>query len=246
MSFEATIAAFAAALVDPSAPPPVQGDARRFSVYRNNVAAGLIGSLEARYPVTRRVVGDAFFRGLAGAYVAGNKPKSAVLLHYGEDFPAFVRLFPPARDLPYLPDVAALENAWVGAYHAAEAEATTLAALAEIPPDRLESLRFAFHPATRLLAFASPAASLWAAHQGADPPAPPEAWAPEDVLIVRPEADVVVRVLPPGGYALLAALRDGATLGTAAAPMLARGEDPGAHLVGLISAGAVRALILRE
>jgi hypothetical protein len=243
MPFEATVAAFAVALVDPSAPAPVQGGARRFSVYRNNVAAGLIGALEARYPVTRRIVGDAFFRGLAGAYVARCKPRSAVLIHYGADFPAFVRAFPPARDLPYLPDVAALESAWVEAYHAAEAEATTLAALAEIPPERLDSLRVTFHPATRLLRFASPAASLWAAHQGADEPAPVAVWAPEDAMITRPEADVRVRVLPPGGYELLAALRDGATLGEAAGPMLERGEDPGAHLVGLISAGGVSGMV---
>jgi hypothetical protein len=242
MPFEATVAAFAAALVDPSAPAPVQGGARRFSVYRNNVAAGLIGALEARYPVTRRIVGYDFFRNLAGAYVARCKPRSAVMIHYGADFPAFVRAFPPARDLPYLPDVAALENGWIEAYHAAEAEPAPLAALAEIPPERLESLRFTFHPATRLLRFDSPAASLWAAHQGAEDPAPLSDWTPQDAMITRPVADVEVRVLPPGGYDLFAALRDGATLGEAAGPMLERGEDPGAHLVGLISAGGVSGL----
>jgi hypothetical protein len=62
-------------------------------------------------------------------------------------------------------------------------------------------------------------------------------------MITRPQADVVVRVLPAGGYALFAALRDGATLGEAAEPMLAQGQDPGAHLVGLLSAGAVSALV---
>ena len=48
-----------------------------------------------------------------------------------------------------------------------------------------------------------------------------------------------MRALPEGGYALFAALRGGATLGEAAAPLLAAGGDPGAHLVGLIEAGAV-------
>ena len=68
MSFETTIAAFAAALCDPAAPPPAATrgrrcapDARRFAVYRNNVAVGLIGALEARYPVCRRIVGDRLF-----------------------------------------------------------------------------------------------------------------------------------------------------------------------------------------
>ena len=240
VSFEAEISAFARALVDPAAPP--SGDPRRFAVYRNNVAAGLIGSLEARFPVTRRLVGDAFFRAMAGAFVAAAKPKSAVLIHYGAEFPAFVRAFPPARELPYLPDVAALETAWVDAYHAAEAEAVGLPALAEVAPERLADLRFAFHPAARLLRFDAPAASLWAAHQGEGEPKPPEVWGPEDALITRPHAEVQVRALPPGGYELFAALMGGASLGEAAEPMLGRGEDPGPHLVGLISAGAVAAL----
>lgn len=243
MSFETTISAFAAALADPALPPPEgRFDPRGFAVYRNNVAVGLTKALEGRYPVTRRLVGDAFFRAMAGAYIAGNKPRSAVLIFYGADFPAFVSGFAPAAELPYLPDVAALENAWTEAYHAAEAEPLALAALGEVAPERLEGLRFVLHPAARGLRFATPAASIWAAHQGEGEPAPPEVWAPEDALVTRPDADVLVRALPPGGYEFFAALRDRATLGEAAAPLIAAGGDPGVHLVGLIEAGAFAAL----
>jgi len=241
VSFEATISAFARALADPHAPPA--GDARRFAVYRNNVAVGLIRNLEARFPVTRRLVGDDFFRGMAGAFVAREKPRTPVMIHYGAGFPAFVRGFTPAAELPYLPDVAALEDAWAEAYHAAEAEPLPAAALAEVASERLEGLRFAFHPAARLIEFATPAASLWAAHQSEGEPAAPELWAPEAALVARPQADVQVRRLPEGGFAFAAALRDGATLGEAAAPLIAAGGDPGAHLVGLIQAGAVAALL---
>ncbi len=241
MSFETTIAAFAAALTGPGAPPSAL-DPRGFAVYRNNVAVGLTKALEARYPVTRRLVGDGFFRAMAGAYIAGHKPRNAVLLHYGADFPAFIAGFAPAAELVYLPDVATLENAWLEAYHAAEAEPLALAALAEVAPERLESLRFVLHPAARLLRLAEPAASIWAAHQGEGEPAAPEVWAPEDALVTRPHADVRVRILPPRGFDLLAALAKGAPLGEAAAPLMAAGEDPGAHLVGLIEAGAFAAL----
>jgi len=249
MSFETTIAAFAAALTDPSAPAPAmtigregRPDTRRFGVYRNNVAVGLIKSLEARYPVTRRLVGDDFFRGMAGAYVAVNKPKSAVLIVYGVDFPDFVRGFEPARDLDYLPDVAALENAWVEAYHAAEASPWRLTALADIAPERLETLRFAIHPAARLARFETPAASIWSAHQGEAEPAPPQRWGREDVLVTRPHAEVFVRALPDGGHDFFAALRAGAALGEAATPLIEAGADPGLHLVGLIEAGAIAGL----
>ncbi len=249
MSFETTISAFARALTDPASPPPQvtlgpQGrpDARRFAVYRNNVAVGLTRSLEARFPVTRRLVGDEFFRALAGAFIAVHKPRDAVLIRYGAEFPEFVRGFEPARDLPYLSDVAALENAWVEAYHAAEAAPLSLSALAEVAPERLETLRFVFHPAARLLRLQEPAASIWAAHQGEGEPAPPQRWGPEEALITRPQSEVSVRALPEGGYELFAALSRGVSLGEAAAPLIAAGGDPGPHLVGLIEAGAVSGL----
>jgi hypothetical protein len=253
MPFEATIDSFARALVDPSRPAPAatrrrdgRPVERRFAVYRNNVAVALIGSLEARYPIVRRLVGDDFFRGMAGAYVAAEKPRSPALIQYGVSFPDFVARFPPAASIAYLADVARLENAWVEAYHAAEASALGLDALAAIAPDALETLRFRPHPAARLLAFAHPAASIWAASQGDGEPRAPEVWSAEEALVTRPDAGVFVRVLPPGGFAFAAALFSGANLGEAAALAACDGFDPGAHLVGLIEAGAFQSLISQE
>jgi len=250
MPFETTIASFAGALLDPAQAAPVatrrrdgRPVERRFAVYRNNVAVALIGALEARYPVVRRLVGDEFFRAMAGAYVAAEKPRSPALMLYGDGFPAFVAGFPPAGAVPYLADVARLENAWVEAYHAADADPLGLDALAAIAPDGLEALRFRPHPAARLLRFAHPAASIWAAAQSADEPRRPEVWATEEALVARPDADVFVCVLPPGGFAFAAALFAGASLGEAAALAAADGFDPGAHLIGLVEAGAFQSVM---
>jgi hypothetical protein len=188
----------------------------------------------------RRLVGDDFFRAMAGAYVAAEKPRAPTLIHYGDGFPDFVAGFPPAGAVAYLADVARLENAWIEAYHAAEAAALSLDALAAIAPDGFEALRFRPHPAARLLSFAHPAASIWAASQGDGEPRPPENWAGEEALVTRPDADVFVRVLPPGGFAFATALFSGASLGEAAALAAADGFDPGAHLVGLVEAGALQ------
>jgi hypothetical protein len=249
MPFSQTIEAFARALADPSGPPPAETmgrergpDARRFAVYRNNIAMSLIAAMEARYLVVRRLVGNEFFRAMARAFVAGAKPRSAVILHYGADFPAFVANFEPARDLPYLADVARLESAWVEAYHAAEAEPLTVAALAAIDPAKAGDLRFAFHPAARLLRSDHPAASIWAGHQGTSEAKAPDDWRGEEALVTRPEADVHVRILPRGGYSFAVALRTGATLGEAHSAIDFEGFDPGSHLIGLIEAGALSKL----
>src|SRR5579871_5020904 len=97
MRFDATIGAFATALENPSAAPPAMTrgrlsapDARRFAVYRNNVAVGLIGALEARYPVSRRIAGESLFRAMARAFARANRPRSPVMIAYGGEFPEFV------------------------------------------------------------------------------------------------------------------------------------------------------------
>jgi hypothetical protein len=250
MRFDSTIASFARALTDPRLPAPESTRRRdgrpverRFAVYRNNVAVALIGALEARYPVVRRLVGDDFFRGMAGAYVATEKPHTPALIHYGVNFADFVAHFPPAAEIAFLADVARLENAWIEAYHAADADAVGIDDIAGRAPEAIEMLRLRVHPAARLLRFTHPAASIWAASQAEGEPRRPEVWAAEQALVTRPDADVFVRALPPGGFAFAEALFSGATLGEAAAHCAGEDFDPGAHLVGLIEAGAFQSLI---
>jgi hypothetical protein len=248
MPFETTISAFAAALGEPSAAAPAmtQGrlggpDARRFSVYRNNVAVGLIGALEARYPAFRRLAGDEVFRPIARAFIHARKPRSPVMIAYGEDFPEFAAAW--AGVGPGLVDVARLENAWVEAYHAENQGAATIGDLADLSPELLPGSRVAFHPAARLLRFSTPAASTWASAQGADGPAAPTGGIAEDALITRPDLDVRVRILPPLGYDFALLLREGATLIEAALALNDPALDFGTHLVGLVEAGAVAAII---
>jgi hypothetical protein len=51
-----------------------------------------------------------------------------------------------------------------------------------------------------------------------------------------------VRILPIGGYFFAHVLQSGATLGEAHAATDIDGFDPGAHLVGLVEAGAISRL----
>jgi hypothetical protein len=339
MPFETTVGAFAAALGEPSAPPPATThgrlgapDARRFAVYRNNVAVGLIGALEARYPVSRRIAGDDLFRAMARAFVRAHKPRSPVMIAYGAEFPEFAAAYlaaakagpslrqtaleitdgslrrvssplagedqgggshrltglgsgggshnllgpsdpPPIgrseerpsvgrampaptrgggcangidsvrHDLACLVDVARLENEWVEAYHAEDASVATVGDLAALSPDSMPNMRIAFHPAARLLRFATPASTVWASAQVSNGSvALPEAPG-EDALITRPDCDVRVRVLPPGGYDFALKMREGATLIEALTALDDPAFDFGAHLVGLVESGAVASVI---
>ena len=109
---------FIAALRDPSRPPAITEDTRRFAVYRNNVYVSLVDALVAGFPKVHELVGDTFFRAMARDYAAEHPPKTPVLAFYGEDFGAFISGFQPAEGVPYLGDIARLEFARRCALHA--------------------------------------------------------------------------------------------------------------------------------
>jgi len=245
-------AAFAPALLDPARSPPGivagpngKGAARRYNVYRNNVTVSLIDALAAIYPAVQRITGSDFFRAMARFHVRATSPTSPLLFDYGRDFPDFIACYDYARPLPWLADVAHIERAWLDAYHAADAAALTPAALASVAPERLAGAAFAAHPATRVVRSSFSAVTIFAANRGRESKGRPDVTTPEDALITRPDADVAVRSLPPGGAIFLTALMSGQPLGEAAASALNASPDfdIAANIAGLIEAGAFTSVI---
>ena len=74
----------------------------RFAVYRNNVIVGLREALAKRFPVTLRLVGDEFFRGMARASspAAG---RLAAAHPIWRRFPDFIETFEAAQPCPISP-----------------------------------------------------------------------------------------------------------------------------------------------
>ena len=104
-----TQAAFSAALLDIDLPCPdglcsANGadPASRFAVYRNNVQSSLINALADSYPVVVQLVGDEFFRAMAGVFVQSHPPHSPLMSDYGSELADFISKFGPAASVPYL------------------------------------------------------------------------------------------------------------------------------------------------
>ena len=169
------------------------------------------------FPVVERIVGEEFFMAMARTYALAEPPRSPVLMDYGTGFADFIAGFAPAAELPYLPDVARIERAWREAYHAADALPLAAEDLAVLRPDELATLVLKLHPSLRLLRSPFPAQTIWKMNASDGEIRPVDMSLAEDTLIVRPDAEVEVRVVPPGGAAFVAALMDGAALGEAAA-----------------------------
>src|SRR5712692_11309083 len=125
--------------------------ARRFAVYRNNVVVGLGKALKSRFPVVEKIVGEEFFAAMARVFVKEQPPRSPLLATYGDDFPAFIAAFEPARGLPYLADVARLEAARTRSYHAADATPVGADHFAGLDGDAVENIRIDMHPSTEIV-----------------------------------------------------------------------------------------------
>jgi hypothetical protein len=244
-------AAFAPGLLDPAREVPTivsganrQSAARRYDVYRNNVTVSLIEALAAIYPAVQRLTGADFFRAMARCHVRATPPTSPLLFEYGRDFPTFIAGYEHARSLPWLTDVARIERAWLDAYHAADAAPLPPSALAAVAAERLGDLVFTAHPATRVVRSQFAAVTIFAANRETASAERIDASQPEDALITRPDDQVIVRRLPPGGAVFLTCLMSGRPLGEAAAAAVDAEPafDLAANIAGLLEAGAFTSL----
>ena len=201
---------FAEALLDPARAMPAGlvgpdglPDAKRFSVYRNTVNSSLIRVLEAAFPAVQKLVGPAFFAALALVYLRQAPPTDRRLMLYGESFAEFLAGFAPVAHLGYLPDVARLEQALRQSYHSADASPLPGEALGGMGEDQLLQARIRLAPSLRVLVSNWPVHAIWHAtlHDGPKPQ-----MRGEELVVLRPEFDPTVHLLPPGGAAFLATL----------------------------------------
>lgn len=211
---------FRAALLDPALPVPdgltdpagnVAG--RRFDVYRNNVIVSLTEALAQAFPVVRKLVGPEFFAAMAREHARAHPPRSPLMMFYGDEMPAFLRSFPPVAHLPYLPDVARLENEMRRSYHAADAQPVPEADLARLTDETLLLARFHLAPSVRLVISDWPIHSIWMANMHGAPP--PRSMSAEAALVVRHGYDPEPLLLTTDASLFLSAILAGKTIGEA-------------------------------
>lgn len=217
--------------------------AQGIAAYRQSVRHNLAAAVEATYPLLALIVGPAFLAEAARQYVLVTPSRSGDLNAYGDAFDRFLAAYPPAAELPYLPDVARLEWRLQQVYTAPDQPPADLASLAATPPDQWASLCFVLDAAHARLASPWPLARIWAVNQ-ADYAGDQRVdfSVGEEVLIQRRSGGSVVELLAPGEYALLEALAAGKALGAAvaAAQASATAFDLPAALQRFLANGVLR------
>ena len=185
---------------------------KRLQVYRNNTIISLTEALTSTYPVVAALVGEKFFGFAARIFILGHPPQAPRLAEYGSGFAAFLKSFEPAKTLPYLADIAALEWAMNEAHHAPEDSALTAQDIAAVPQEKSAALVLALRRSCRLLHSGYRVDRLWQAHQ---PGGTLQDLAIEGdchLLVYRPQDDVEMMILDAAGFALLSRIGDGANL----------------------------------
>ncbi|HVY81590.1 MAG TPA: DNA-binding domain-containing protein [Steroidobacteraceae bacterium] len=215
--------AFGRALLDGSSTLPF---ATALAVHRNTVMKGLTDALAANYPTVAQLVGEDWFRACALEYAGRYPAPSPVLALYGEEFPRFLTQFPPAGALAYLAEVARIDRLWVEAHTSADATVLTAASLVGLAPDALAAGRMTIHPAARFATVRHSAATIWIHHRTARANEPlTVAGDDEGILLTRLHGAVLHTKLTCGAVQLLEQVRNGTTLGAAAAAALEADAD---------------------
>lgn len=215
---------FARALLDARAVesvPEVASLGAALRVHRNTVIKALVDALEANYSTVVQLVGREWFRACAVEYARLYPARSAALMVYGESFPAFLSAFAPAKELPYLAQVARIDRMWIEAYTARDAMPLPANSLARRDPAVLYEQRVSLHPATRFGWFGHSAAAIWMHHRQDCPASGLEIADCEDGLVLARALGAIQHIsLDRASFVFLERLAAGETLGEAASAAL--------------------------
>jgi hypothetical protein len=218
----------------------------RLAIYRGNVGANAALALAATYPIVRKLVGAEFFDGLARAYSGDHPSVSGDLNELGEHLTDFVKTFPPAQTLPYLPAVARMEWLAHRAHYAANHVPLDMGSPASIREDDYPRLQLMLHPAVATLTSAYPLFRIWEVHQDdyhGEIVVDFDSGV-ETIVVYRPQFRATVARLTCGEAAFLGAIVRGELLGPALERALAAddGFDFAASLQRWAAANIVVAL----
>ncbi len=197
-------------------------------IHRNNVLGALRGALAGLYPALHALVGEEAFTELVRAHAAAHPPEDGRLTHYGTEMASFLRGWPAAEEMPWLADIAELEEAGFAVFRAADRPPLDPRRLAGLAEDEAATLRFELGPHVRLVASSWPILSLYRFALGRLVLSDAQAARllereGERVLVVRIDDEARFVGLEPAMHAFLRSLADGAPLADAISAGLASG-----------------------
>ncbi len=198
--------------------------------HANTISHARLVALEETFPLVRHEIGETAFNALSRKYAETAVARAADSNKIGLHFPDFILKQTIAT---HVVELAQIEWHWLESYHAAEANALTLADLAALDEESLLKLPVIAHPSLRLTPITAPLAAVLEGLAGQQP---------ATIATLRPDAEV--RLLPLNAIQSELAVRaqeKNCTLGNLIAQALEQAGDraPLEPILHLISAGAL-------
>lgn len=195
------------------------------AVYRNGSWRALTAALEANFPTVTAVIGADYFGVVARHYIDVHPPVQGTLVGYGQLLPDFLLQQQEQHGLPYLHDLAALDAAWLVAYFSASGTPLTQDDLASLISGEQDvtSLRLELAPHVSLVGLDHDVCEGWELlkRQGSLVEIIEFQRQQNHGLVWRFDDLVHVRALQAGEVSFLAAIEQGANLGSASQSGLA-------------------------
>jgi len=220
--------------------PPGAAPAERLAVYIGGYPARLAEALAEQFPAVVHLIGASRFAALVARYQHGARLASPNLNAAGAELSAFLAADQLAAELPFLPDLAALEWQVVRAFHAALDPALDVAALAGSQLADLAAAPLSLQPSTAVCTSRWPIQALWAARETPLAQIDLDLGVGESVLVRRDGFAVVCEAIDADEADALRALAGGATLGALSESLADAGADPsrvGAWFAGWMGMG---------
>jgi len=206
------------------------------AIYRRNYRENHVQALADTYEHVATLVGMDYFHQLARRYLAIHPSRSGDLNDYGEHFADFLQeLLPQApggEAIPYLPDMARLDWAWLRALRAPNGNTVALTTLASWPLEQQGEARMRLQPACTLLRSSYPLHALWRLASGEDLTVN-LGMGGETVLVSRPGGQVQLHSLESATAFLIQHWMQGNTLAVSLAAVAT--HHPGADLGALFA-----------
>lgn len=193
----------------------------RLKIYHANVVGSAVKTLQSNFPLVQKLVGEDFFRSMASMYVIENPPKEGYLNLYGAGIYHFITHYNPAKHLPYLSDIARLEQAISKAYNAPDDTALDINRLNAVPHKELSDLIMKLRPSATLLQSSYPLEEIRALCKDETENIPDMSKTYDTMLLIlRPDLDVTVISLAQAEFMILTDLQKGLSLGASLRPIL--------------------------
>jgi hypothetical protein len=137
----------------------------RMAVYAGGYITRLSEALAEVYETVRHLLGKDAFVELSELYLERHPSRDYNINNIGKAFPAFIGSTRFSKELPFLPDLAALELAVAGAFHAFDRAPFDPAVLAALSEEDWEKMHVVFQPSVHVLGSEWPVLDIWNARK---------------------------------------------------------------------------------